>query len=127
MFIFIFFLKNFISARFMGLHTERQYQLKNQGEQNRSSFKWYLFTSPTSSNLTIFVYLCFRQGKALLSIRYIKLFGKAFLGINSLYTCYYSMTFCTCKTWILKKKLPCGHDFSMHIMFRNVACSKFID
>lgn len=100
MFIFIFFLNNFISARFMGQHTERQYQLKNQGEQNKSSFKWYLLTSPTSSNLTIFVYLCFRQGKALLSIRYIKLFGKAFLGIYSLYTCYYSMTFCTCKTWI---------------------------
>lgn len=28
MFIFIFFLNNFISARFMGQHTERQYQLK---------------------------------------------------------------------------------------------------
>lgn len=37
MFIFIFFLNNFISARFMGQHTERQYQLKNQGEQNKSS------------------------------------------------------------------------------------------
>lgn len=122
MFIFIF-LNNFISARFMGQHTERQYQLKNQGEQNKSSFKWYLFTGPTSSNLTIFVYLCFRQGKALLSIRYIKLFGKAFLGIYSLYTCYYSMTFCD-----LKKKTPMWTwFFFMHIMFRNIACSKFID
>lgn len=118
MFIFIIFLKNFYLRAIHGPTHWSTISIKNQGEE--SSFKWYLFASPTSSNLIIFVYLCYHQGKALQSIRYIKLFGKAFLGIYKSYTGY-SITFCTCKYRIQKKN---SHalcwGYSLHIMFRNI-------